>query len=278
MPTTTANPIPKLTVAVVLYHSELGALRDTLAHLGACVAFIGEPVPLTVVDQSCDHAYSQRAQALCQRITADTPLILRYLVPGQNPGYGGGHNAAMRAGLGRLHLILNPDVELQAEALERAFTTLSQHPDVVMLGPWGLSERGGQEYLAKGHPSVLVLALRAFAPRWLQKRFASRMDAYELRHLPDSGVPQTVPLLSGCCMLVRGEALQAVGGFDEDFFLYFEDYDLSKRLARLGQVVQDPTVRVIHHGGNAARKGWRHIGWFVAGAARFFNRWGWRWF
>lgn len=92
-----------------------------------------------------------------------------------------------------------------------------------------------------------------------------------------SGPLQDVPLLSGCCMVVQPQAFRAVGGFDERFFLYFEDYDLCMRLISQGRVVRDPSHLIVHHGGQAARKGWRHILWFLRGGLRFFNIWGWRW-
>ena len=73
------------------------------------------------------------------------------------------------------------------------------------------------------------------------------------------------------------QAFDAVKGFDEDFFLYFEDYDLSLRLASRGHLSYQPAVRIVHHGGFAARKGWRHLRLFAASALRFFSRHGWRW-
>ena len=79
-------------------------------------------------------------------------------------------------------------------------------------------------------------------------------------------------------MWVRRDVFDQVGGFDEEFFLYFEDYDLSLKMAQHGSVLEHGELRVVHHGGEAARKGWRHVRWFVGGAARFFNRWGWKWF
>jgi hypothetical protein len=77
-------------------------------------------------------------------------------------------------------------------------------------------------------------------------------------------------------MLVRRKAIDATGGFDPQFFLYFEDYDWSVRLAKFGKTAYLPTFRVVHHGGGAARKGWKHIGWFVRSACRFYNKHGWR--
>jgi hypothetical protein len=77
-------------------------------------------------------------------------------------------------------------------------------------------------------------------------------------------------------MVMRTAALRRVRGFDPAFFMYFEDYDLSVRLASEGTVAYEPAVRIVHHGGEAARKGGRHVLWFIASARRFFSRHGWR--
>ncbi|HET6266063.1 MAG TPA: hypothetical protein VFD95_14465, partial [Usitatibacter sp.] len=60
------------------------------------------------------------------------------------------------------------------------------------------------------------------------------------------------------------------------FFMYFEDYDLSLRVGRESQVAYVPQARIRHHGGEASRKGLRHVAWFVSSAVRFFARHGWR--
>jgi hypothetical protein len=78
-------------------------------------------------------------------------------------------------------------------------------------------------------------------------------------------------------MLLRTAAVQAVGGFDDAFFLYFEDFDLSLRLGRQGRLVFDPAMAIVHHGGYAASKGRHHLKYFIQSGLRFFNRHGWRW-
>jgi GT2 family glycosyltransferase len=79
-------------------------------------------------------------------------------------------------------------------------------------------------------------------------------------------------------MLCRTAALKAVSGFDEGYFLYFEDFDLSLRIAKIGELAYVPAMRIKHAGGHAARKGRAHIGMFVRSAMRFFNTHGWRFF
>jgi GT2 family glycosyltransferase len=77
-------------------------------------------------------------------------------------------------------------------------------------------------------------------------------------------------------MLARTALFVKLGGFDPRFFMYFEDYDLSLRMGREAAVAYVPQARIVHHGGEAARKGWRHVAWFVTSAGRFFARHGWK--
>ncbi len=85
-----------------------------------------------------------------------------------------------------------------------------------------------------------------------------------------------VELVSGCCMFLRTQDAKAQGAFDETFFVYFEDFDLSITMRRVGRVVYAPSINIIHHGGNSAKKGFNHILLFARSAFRFFNKHGWK--
>ena len=89
--------------------------------------------------------------------------------------------------------------------------------------------------------------------------------------------PAQVLLASGCFMLLRTGPLQSVKGFNEKYFLYFEDFDLSLRLRECGQLMFLPSMVITHHGGYAATKGGGHIRLFVRAGFRFFNDHGWKW-
>ena len=70
----------------------------------------------------------------------------------------------------------------------------------------------------------------------------------------------------------RRTALEQTKGFDPAFFLYFEDFDLSYRIAKFSSISRVPDVRIVHAGGNAAKKGWRHRLFFIRSAARFYSK------
>ena len=273
-----ASPLPDLAMSVVLFHSPLEQLRHLLDSLiTATIRADITRVALVCVDNSGDRDYAMRCQALCDTYEGGV-LQITVMTSAHNKGYGSGHNQALQAVQSRIHLLLNPDVELDAEAMRIAMATVTKRPDIALLAPIGLSETGRNEYLAKDYPSVWVLGVRAFAPQWI-KRFSTKSAArYELRNLPADTQLRPIPLASGCCLWVNRAHLDTVKGFDESYFLYFEDYDLSLRLSEYGAVMEHRDIHVIHHGGDAYRKGWSHIYWFIASAVRFFNRWGWRWF
>jgi hypothetical protein len=110
----------------------------------------------------------------------------------------------------------------------------------------------------------------------MKGRFQRLLDGYELRDRMDAEVVRDVPIASGCFMFARRDVLQAVGGFTPEYFLYFEDYDLSLRIRRTSRIAYVSRVRIIHHGGEAAKKGQTHVRFFLGSALRFFRTHGWK--
>ena len=274
-----SDPTPQLTLSVVLFHSPLELLRALVESVIASLRAANlSGVQMVCWDNSCDAAYSAQCQQLLADFASQDALVMTYVMADYNGGYGAGHNHAMSSCEGPFHLILNPDVQLSKEAIRLAMELLTSELSVALLAPTGRRDSGEPEHLAKAYPSVWVLGLRAFAPAWLKRLCKRALARYEMRDEPNHGQVRSVTLASGCCMWVRRETFDAVGGFDERFFLYFEDYDLSLKMAQRGQVLEHSQIRIVHHGGDAARKGARHIRWFISGAIRFFNRWGWKWF
>ena len=275
--------LPDLAVSVVLHFSPLDQLQALLDSISrAAVEAELSYVEVIFLDHSCDADYAARCQKFLELYGAETDsdnsLQISLLTPDTNRGYGAGHNLAMTEVESQFHLILNPDVQLAPDALKLALDTLKNQHDIALLAPQGFSPSGQPDFLAKAYPSVWVLGLRSLVPHWVKTRSGGALARYDMRDLPNETALRSITLASGCCMWVRRALFDDVGGFDESFFLYFEDYDLSLKLSAQGAVMEHRDIRIVHHGGGASRKGFRHIRWFVVGAARFFNLWGWRWF
>jgi GT2 family glycosyltransferase len=236
---------------------------------------------VVLVDNSVSRATADAVVGLGEARFKDSGVTMNYLHRHTNIGYGSAHNLVMHGGNTHFHLVLNPDVELAPDALIAGLSFLDAHPEIGVLTPAASAPDGTREFLCKRYPTVLDLALRAFAPRALQRAFRKRLDRYELRDAVTlasaDGLVSPVPMMSGCFMLLRRDAVEATGGFDPRYFLYFEDFDWSVRLNRVTRSAYVPTVRIVHHGGGAARKGWRHIVEFTRSAIRFFNKHGWKW-
>ena len=275
-------PPPTLTVSIVTYHPDLSQLDTTLRKLSASMALAREAgllraVNLVLIDNTGDRAVAEAVVKLGAAHFESSAVTMNYLHGHANIGYGVAHNLVMHGGNTHFHLVLNPDVELAEEALSAALHFFEQHEDIGVIVPAMYRSDGARQYVCKRYPCVLDLALRGFAPRPLRRLFRKRLDRYEMRDVIADAVVSPVPVMSGSFMLLRRKAIESTGGFDPDYFLYFEDFDWSVRLNRVTRSAYVPTVRAVHHGGGAARKGGRHVAYFMRSAWRFFNKHGWQW-
>jgi GT2 family glycosyltransferase len=275
-----------LTVSIVTYRPDLVLLDRTLRTLAVSLVAAREQelmraANVVLIDNTGTRASAAAVIRVARDIFRDADVTMNYLHGHANIGYGAAHNLVMHGGNTHYHLVLNPDVELAPDALPIAFRFLGEHAEIGVLVPASRRVDGTREYVCKRYPTVFDLALRGFAPRALRQLFRKRLDHYEMRDLVDrvkgDETISPIPAMSGSFMFVRRKAIEATGGFDPRFFLYFEDFDWSVRLNRVTRTVYVPAVKIVHHGGGAAKKAPRHIGYFARSAARFFNKHGWKW-
>ncbi|TCW32457.1 glycosyltransferase family protein [Gulbenkiania mobilis] len=194
-----------------------------------------------------------------------------YIKPKNNIGFGAGHNIAISrfAEHSDFFLIVNPDIEVSAEDLD-AFCLAAEKEDAALFMPDIRYPNGERQHLCKLLPTPFDLFFRRFLPS-ISK---STNTTYEL-HDADYSRKFFAPYLSGCFMLVRSTALKAVGGFDERFFLYLEDTDLSRRLATYGSALYLPSTTVTHHFQKASYKSVKLLLIHVRSACSYFFKWGW---
>jgi GT2 family glycosyltransferase len=269
---------PKLSVSLVLYRPDIGKLQVTISSLEKAIAHGRH---LNVVGTVC--------VSIIYNDVPVTGLIEETLLPLQrsdietqshqghgNIGFGRAHNLAIRKLESDYHLVLNPDVDLALDSLSEGLGYLRSHKEAALAAPRLVGDDGAQQFGCKRFPSVFDFLLRGFAPTAIKRHFEQRLARYEMRDLADDMVTGDVPIVSGCFMLFRTSALQEINGFDERYFLYFEDFDISIRIRAYGLIAYLPMMQVIHHGGNSAQKGMRHILMFARSGLRFFHSHGWR--
>ena len=272
----------QVSVSIVLFNSSLALLRSTLQSLQraswvAQAASCVDLVTVYVVDNSIEQSRRKAAKSIVEDWPCDDIFRTCYRGLAENRGFGAGHNSVMGDLQSDFHLVLNPDVELSEDSLRVGISTLREDSGVALVSPRVSGENGRQEFLCKRYPSILVLLLRAFAPRFIRRIFYRRLGRYEMRDSCSGSREAEIMLASGCFMLVRTQALLKAGGFNDDYFLYFEDFDLSLRLGGYGRLVFNPAMQIVHHGGYAASKGILHMKYFLRSGFMFFNQHGWRW-
>jgi N-acetylglucosaminyl-diphospho-decaprenol L-rhamnosyltransferase len=186
----------------------------------------------------------------------------------ENKGMGGGNNAGMRAADGRYFFLLNSDAWVVDDALDKLVAFADGQPGAAVVGPKLLNVDGSLQRSVRGEPTLWRLAteylfIRKLAPHSKRLNPLYRGDF-------DHDRVEEVDWLFGPALLVRREAADAVGLFDEDFFMFSEEVDWMTRFRRAGwTVVFFPDAEVVHvggasHGGRMYVENLRgHLRWFA---------------
>jgi len=251
-----------ITCSIVVYKSDSAQLKK------AAQSFLNSSlnVRLYVLDNSPS---DQLKKAL-------DGLNVEYIFNGKNHGFGPAHNQILSGvhDKSKYHLILNPDVYFGPGTIEKIFNFMEGNGDIGLVMPKVLYPVGSLQYLCRLLPSPCDSLLRKIDIKMLDRLLKARKSRYELR-FTDYNKQMEVPYLSGCFMFIRTEALKKAGIFDERFFLYFEDVDLSRRINKVYRNVYFPQA-VIYHGYERGSN--KSIGLFwqiVISGIKYYNKWGW---
>lgn len=270
-----------ISVSIVTFSTPIAVLSKTLESVVQALEHIRDK-ELTnnsiiyLIDNS-EHGLTDNSQ-LQELANQDLPANMKIrFVSGQgNVGYGSGHNLSLNEDGCSYHLLLNPDVFLEKTCLLKGLNYLAENSDVALIGPCAVDEAGNNQYLCKRYPSALIFLLRGFMPEIIKRMFSTKLDEFEMKDLALDESSKNIPILSGCFMLGHKDKLISIQGFDERYFLYFEDFDLSLRMSQIGSLAYVPSMKITHLGGNSAKKGLKHVGMFMKSGIRFFNTHGWR--
>ena len=214
----------------------------------------------------CEQVKSQQSPFASEKV--------RYMAMPANLGYGRAHNIALRESAyyqTEVHLVMNSDICVKAEDIDAMHDWMMCNPQVGQLMPRVVNPDGSQQYLAKRLPSPLDVFGRRFLPAWMM---AKRNRRYELRDL-DLTRPVNAPYLSGCFMFLRTTSAVEVGLFDERFYMYPEDMDLTRRIHRNNLTLYYPQWTIVHAHAKESYKN-KHMLWVhIQNMCRYFNKWGW---
>lgn len=260
MATADRSELPDVSASIVLFRNPMDEVRAAVGSLladGVAQVFL--------VDNAPDDSPFAELASTFDRVT--------YIRSPGNVGYGAGHNQAIRRCVGeyRYHVVCNPDIIFAPGVLPGLRAELERRPEVGLCMPRIVDARGVVQFLCKQLPRPFDLFGRRFLPRaWMaarMRRFEMRESSYETEMSP--------PSLSGCFMFFRASVLADLGGFDERFFMYLEDVDISRRASKLARNLYFPGVSVTHGHAAGSYHSPRLLLAHVVSAVRYFNKWGW---
>ncbi len=240
-----------VSASLVLYRPDLPSVEQTLIALQEAGQFARATYDLelhiTLVDNSADPVVYRQLGEWLEGFKNRMPTwTVRLERASGNVGYGRGNNLVIERVTSSYHIVVNPDLFVSQDALLEALHFMEGRPDVGLLTPAVFGEDGKRQYLCKRDPTLLVMFLRSFAPKWLRKKMQSVTDRFEMRDWDYGQVIPAVDYPTGCFMFFRTTILKEIGGFDPDFFLHYEDADIGRRMRRVASVVYVPAVHVVH--------------------------------
>jgi GT2 family glycosyltransferase len=223
---------PGLDVVIVSYRSR-EMVRESLDSLRAHPPMC--PMKVVVVD-------NDSRDGTAAMIASEYPEV-ELFASAENLGFSAGTNLGAGRGRAPYLLALNPDTAVTAGALDTVIAVLEEHPRVAVVGPRLERPDGSLDHASKrGFPTPLS-ALGHFSGLGRRSEASGRLAAYRAPDV-ESG---PVDAVNGAFMLMRRSVFEAAGGFDESYWMYMEDLDLSYRLAREGwQSWYEPAATVMH--------------------------------
>lgn len=249
------------TVSIVCYQNEEVVLQKTIN----CFLKLKFDFKLFLIDNSkTDHL---------KKLVTDSRIV--YIHNPINPGFGVAHNIAIQKAIelsSKYHFIVNPDIHFHGDVITPMIEFMKNDPKVGMMMPQILNEDGTIQNLPKLLPSPFSILMRKLKfPKFLYNNF---IDKYELRSVPKDKI-YSAPILSGCFTLLNLGAIKKIGMYDDAFFMYFEDWDLSRRMHEHFDTVYFPKVSVYHGYESGANKSTKLFKIFINSAISYFNKWGW---
>ena len=233
------------------------------------------------LDRSC-----VKTAILINEFRPDDPIArlaaeVDYFIPNQdNLGYGATINRFVRSlsSIPEYLAFLNTDISWDAGTFEKSIEFMDQNRSCVLMVPKILNPDQSIAYLCKRNPTVLALLSRRFIPDIIKPKFLKQYDRWFIMRDHDYLKTIQSSYLSGCCMIVRSSPFIEIGGFDESFFLYLEDADLTRRMQKYGLCMHVPFLSITHQWQRGSYKNLGLMYWNILSFLIYSNKWGWRLF
>lgn len=247
---------------IVVYNGAEEALAAARSLL-ACTKRL--PLELYLVDNASPDGTGRLLRAEAPKLNGRVQV--RCL--GQNRGFGAGHNAVLEELSSRYHFVVNPDIQLTEDSVGALCAWMDAHPDVVMATPRLVYPDGTEQYTPKRAPFFRALLARV-------SPFCKKAETHYLMRDRDLASPQDITFCTGSFFVVRTQVFRQIGGFDEGYFMYVEDADITRKALEVGRVCYAPVTVVTHAWHRATHKNVRSFFRQLGSMARYWHKWGFR--
>lgn len=202
----------------------------------------------------------------------DSNKSIHVITSSKNDGFGSGHNKVLKFLNSKYHFVINPDVFIKdSEQIERMIDFMNQHDEYGLLSPLIEFPNGDVQMLLKHQPTVLDMWLRFTDLPGFDKRrnwFVNLPNGYENIHDAEN--------VSGSFMMFRTSILEEINGFDEKYFLYMEDCDITRKVNQVSKTVFFPNAFIYHDWQRANKRSIHGIMNMIISMVKYFNKWGWK--
>ncbi len=249
-----------ITVSIVTYHTEIEELKK-------CFASLSSPLVKTiyVVDNSSQETIKECCNSYAKVV----------YIASRNVGYGAAHNQAIRRvqreAEATYHLVLNSDVYFEPAILEQLANYMDGDEEIAQVHPYVTYPNGELQCTVRLLPTPLNLLFRRFLP----KRMSASMDERYTLSFWDHQTPANIAYHQGSFLFFRVKCFEKVGLFDERFFMYPEDIDITRRMHQHFKTMFWPEVKVVHAHRAESYKNLKMLIVHLWNMVKYFNKWGW---
>lgn len=188
----------------------------------------------------------------------------------KNIGFGAAHNMAIKLGLGKYHFVINPDIEINGDILSQMADFMEANTQIVMAMPDILNPDKTKQKLPKEIPTFSRLFLGRLS------NFGGVFEKIRKQYVwadRDISDVTDIKFCSGCFFCIRGDIFTILGGFDERYFMYLEDADLTLKALQKGRVVIAPQFSVIHMWERQSAKSIKYLLIHIVSSFKFLHKW-----
>ena len=263
--------MPTLSAAIVVYN---GA-EEALAAAASVLLYTRKyPLNLYLIDNASPDGSGKKMQELVQAgaLCCGPQQKIQVICSPANRGFGSGHNLVLDKIDSDYHFILNPDILVHDDILSHMADWMEQHPQAVMARPSLKFPDGQMQVLPLRRCSALALVYRQM--NWLF--FLKGFNDHYVMADEDLFQPTEIEFCTGSFAMLRTAVFKEIGGFDEGYFMYVEDADLTQKALQKGKVYLLPQFTATHYWHRAAHDNFRYFRMQTRSMLRYFKKWGFR--